>query len=410
MHSRRRSLALTAATTFALASSLLAISCRDDSTAPKANNAGEGYVLPEGGVFTRGALLGSIAACVTEKTRAFQSSVRTFATSVTSATQDPTLHPQAELAWKSAMAEWQVLEALRFGPAAPKALPGGKDLRDLIYSWPLRGPCLVDEALASKVYESPKFAEGLVTTRTFLAAEYLLFHRDPTNACAATSKINSEGTWSALGAGEIETRKIAYANAVASDLLVRANALADAWDPTRGNFAGDLANPGGKGSAFGSEAFALNSVSDALFYVDAELKDEKIGRPAGLYDCTSGTCPDSVESLYAGSSKDHVRHNLEGFRILFLGCGPGASGLGFDDYLEALGQRSLAVAMENALTDAFTALDAIEEPDLVPALATDPESVRRLHAAVKALTDLLKTQFVSILDLELPQKIEGDND
>jgi hypothetical protein len=36
--------------------------------------------------------------------------------------------------------------------------------------------------------------------------------------------------------------------------------------------------------------------------------------------------------------------------------------------------------------------------------------VRALYDAVKGVTDVLKTEVVTVLDLELPQKVEGDND
>ena len=38
------------------------------------------------------------------------------------------------------------------------------------------------------------------------------------------------------------------------------------------------------------------------------------------------------------------------------------------------------------------------------------DETTQLHAAVKRITDNLKTEFVTVLDLELPQVLEGDND
>ena len=59
---------------------------------------------------------------------------------------------------------------------------------------------------------------------------------------------------------------------------------------------------------------------------------------------------------------------------------------------------------------AIVAADAVPHDDLAKALNTAPTSVLDLHAAVKSITDLLKTEFVSVLDLEAPQSVEGDND
>jgi hypothetical protein len=40
----------------------------------------------------------------------------------------------------------------------------------------------------------------------------------------------------------------------------------------------------------------------------------------------------------------------------------------------------------------------------------DKASVRAFYDALKGVTDLLKTEVVTVLDLELPQTLEGDND
>ena len=81
----------------------------------------------------------------------------------------------------------------------------------------------------------------------------------------------------------------------------------------------------------------INAVSDAMFYLEADVKDHKLGQPAGLSNCTTTTCPEALESHWAHRSKEHVRSNLVGFRKLFVGCGEGDAGLGFEDYLIAVG-------------------------------------------------------------------------
>ena len=47
---------------------------------------------------------------------------------------------------------------------------------------------------------------------------------------------------------------------------------------------------------------------------------------------------------------------------------------------------------------------------LEQALATDPAKVMTVYTAFKGLTDLLKTEFVTVLNLELPKTTQGDND
>ena len=50
------------------------------------------------------------------------------------------------------------------------------------------------------------------------------------------------------------------------------------------------------------------------------------------------------------------------------------------------------------------------EPDIAAALEVDQASVIALHTALKRITDLMRTELISVLDLELPKRVEGDND
>ena len=56
------------------------------------------------------------------------------------------------------------------------------------------------------------------------------------------------------------------------------------------------------------------------------------------------------------------------------------------------------------------AIDAIDEEDLVTALEVDRQSVQDVHSAMRRLTDLLRSDFLTVLRLELPQMVQGDND
>ena len=126
-------------------------------------------------------------------------------------------------------------------------------------------------------------------------------------------------------------------------------------------------------------------------------------------DCTSGLCPESLESQYAGLSTDNIRQNLLGFQGLFWGCGPRASGLGFDDWLREVGASDLEQRMATALAGAQKAFDELDPP-LEQAITTRPDLTRAAYDSLKKLTDLLKTEFVSALQLELPTGSETDND
>jgi predicted lipoprotein len=361
---------------------------------------------------TRAEVLAAVGTCATALYRDFRAAADELkaATKVAAATPDPQSREAARAAWLKAIGIWEQAEIVRVGPAGPVSLPGGQGLRDSVYSWPLVSRCLVEQTIVAKTYESPTFPKtALINVRGLAAVEYLLFYEGTDNACSASASINAMGTWAAIDAGELAARKAAYAEVVAADVAEKALALEAAWDPASGNFAAALAGAGGEGSPFESVSLALNAVSDGLFYIEKEVKDLKLGRPLGLVDCAAASCPEAVESLYAKRSRDHLRNNIEGFRRVFEGCDEASKG-GFDDLLTSVGAGDLASRMKSDIASALAAADAVGNPDIAAALSSDRKSVEALHGAAKAITDALKTEFVTVLDLEIPKVVEGDND
>lgn len=357
-------------------------------------------------------VLSAAGACVQTTAKAFQAVAVELesATAALAASPEAGKRETARAAFHRAMDAWQVLEAMQIGPALPRSQPGGAELRDNIYSWPLVNRCAVEEQIVARGYESPGFPTTLVTRRGLYALEYLLFYEGGDTACSSSSPIVSGGTWAALSADELQARKRAYSAAAAKAVRERADQLVDAWEAGKGDFVKTLETAGPGNTVFPSVQMALNSLSDALFYVDREMKDMKLARPLGLRECAAESCPELLESSFAGRSKANLRFNLMGIRRMAEGCGEGFSGKAFDDLLEGVGSGPLAETLRGRLAAAETALGAVDEPDLTQALAQDKASVRAVYDALKGVTDLLKTDFVTVLDLELPQAVEGDND
>ena len=309
-------------------------------------------------------------------------------------------------AWRQAAAEWQRAEMFQFGPAGAMALAvGGEDLRDLLYSWPIDNPCRVDQELVDA-----QFSEGLsgyaVNVRGLDAMEYLLFGDASANACSPNSRINRDGSWEALGASVRATHRADYALALAQQLQQDAATLLGWWSADGEDFLREIRDAGQGSATFGTEREALNALTDALFYLEKETKDMKLAVPLGLIDCTTAACPERVESAHAGASLDHVRANLLGFDALFAGTDDVP---GFEALLTDLGAGELADRMRSETQRAINAIDAIEMP-LSVAVVQDPGAVLAVHEAVASVVRDLKTQFITTLDVEIPQRAEGDND
>ena len=400
----------------ASAAGLLATSCKSDGAAgPAAPPAPGADGSMPGEVITRAAVVKSLGACTLEVYRAFLPAAEELATTTQALATDDGATPErlmaARTAWQRAMERWQEVEVFQYGPLDLDSEPGGKNIRDNVYSWPFAGRCAVEQELVSQRYAEPAFAStSLITARGLAAAEYLLFHEGQDNGCAPSVPLNA-GPWMTLVStpGELAKRKRQYSAVVAADVLRRARDLVDAWDPAKGNFLAAVETAGSGSAVYPSAQAALNAQSDALFYVENPTKDFKLGKPLGLKDCASPLCPDELESRFALRAKSHLGKNLEGFEKLFAGCG-GPMPLGFDDLLRASNAGDLATRIADRLTAARAALNAVPGDDLRQTLTADPAPVRAVYDAIKAMVDLLRTEFISVLNLQLPKDIQTDND
>jgi predicted lipoprotein len=361
--------------------------------------------------FDRARLLAQAADCAIGRYAAFAAAARELEskTRAFSASRGATERAAAQQSWAVAMAAWEEAELFTFGPAAASNQRGGRDLRDQIHAWPLVSRCRIDEQTVSRLYADPAYKTSLVNARGMTAVEYLLRYPGTDNGCAPSSVINASGTWAALSADELTQRKAEYAAAAAADVREKADALVQAWDPIGGNFRQELVSAGSGSKTFTSQQQALNAVSDAMFYLEIQVKDAKVGKPLGMGDCFQPSCPDALESQWAQASTAHLVANLIGFRRLYQGCSMTAGALGFDDWLVAAGAPDAAARLQQAIERAQAAVDVLTPP-LEQALLQDPAKVQAVYAALKDVTDLLKTEFVSVLHLEPPAATEGDND
>jgi uncharacterized protein len=363
--------------------------------------------------FSKHGLLEAAADCAVARYQEFTELAATLRDATAALAADPTSESKladARVAWLAAESSWQVAEPWSFGPAARSSEPGGQDLRDQIYAWPLGSRCKMDQQLVDKSYEAAGFPQSLISGRGLGAVEYLLFYFDGTdNACSSVAAINSLGTWAAIPTAELRVRKAVYAAAAAKDIAARADALLAAWAPSGGDFRKQLVEAGGASAVFSSEQAALNAVSNAMFYIEKEVKDFKVAKPLGLLDCPTATCPQAIESQFAHVASANIINNLVGFRLAFEGCGGGELALGFDDWLVHVGAASLADDMSAAIEAAHATAVGMDPP-LDTAIYDDLGEVEALHASIKGVTDLLKTEMVTVLDLELPKTSEGDND
>lgn len=316
----------------------------------------------------------------------------------------------AQDAWTQAAGGLQRLEVMQVGPAAPALTTvAGEGLRDGLYSWPTADSCVVDRAIVAEDYAADDFfVTQLVWAYGMDALEYLLFVDAQAHTCP--SQIQLDGPWDSLGSEQIGVRRAAYASVLAQDLATKAAGLVSRWSVDGDDFAGLLASPGQGDSPYDDETDALNDVFRAMFYVDQQSKDGKLGLPLGvLPGCDAVPCINLMESPHAQQSTAALIANLEGLRAMILGGPDADSGDGFDDLLIEMGEGDIATTL---LDDIDTAVAAATDLDasLQTAATSDAEAAQAMYDSVKEVTDTLKGPFVMALMLTVPAEGAGDND
>lgn len=359
------------------------------------------------GAFTREALRGAAADCAAYHYCRFEGAATELASAVHTHAKAPDTRTlaRAERAYREAMARWSRVELFQFGPVASKSLSAGKDsyqgqgLRELIYSWPTTARCRVEEQLASAAFASKGMDGVLISARGLFGLEYSLFYEGSDTICAPASP--AAKTWLTLSEEDIAQRKSDYAVALADDIVAQARRVSSAWRADGGNFRDIFVSASG----YPSDQEAMNVLGFAMIYVEREVKDWKLGIPAG-YTLTHPVS--GPEAPFLKLATANIRENLLGFQALFQGCGENGEGLGFDDWLTEVGHAELADDILVALVKAKVVADAT--PSLESASLAQVEA---LYRAIKGVTDLLKTDLFgsgSPLNLKLPAGVEGDTD
>lgn len=405
-----------------MSSSLLLTACNQDVSSSQGKDFGDQSSVDTTTDFNQLALITSLTDHVITPTfesfkveaqkqqaliNAYCESERSFSDNNTEQTILTQAKNSAQAQWRSTMNVWQQAELMRLGPL----LADDNLLRNKIYSWPNVNTCGVD-------YDVMFFNNGTVNGQAYDIAlripsrkgldalEYLLFNENLEHSCETSAAPTG---WNNFTPAQRKVARCNYATEVASDVLNNADDLLNQWNDPDG-YAEKLKQAGALNSIFATKHDAVNTLSDALFYIDSISKDEKLAIPLGLLanKCGSVACPEEVESGLSKHSLTNIKYNLLAFQKLFTGS-DNAQALGFTDYLIDVGSTSTATEMQTNITKALAIIDQ-QTASLADTLANKPEQAEEIHGNVKDITDQLKTDFITSLALELPATSAGDND
>lgn len=317
--------------------------------------------------------------------------------------------------WRRSMDQWQRVELFQVGPL----VANGGAMRNRIYSFGSSAPlseCAVDQSVVLSQEEGFDLSARSVNARGLGALEYLLFSEDLAHHCP--SQIRETEGWNDLPEQVRRQQRCDYAQRLAEDIVVASQTLVEAWEPQGGDYRFEWVNPA-------NQEANLKALSDALFYIELQTKDRKLGVPTGLHtNCNAIACPEAVESPYSETSMANVNANLGAFRLGFTG----GNGLGFDDIFVHEGFPDVMEAFKDAIFDA-EARSGYATPSLLQEMSEQNESgsaqnclnaaanpednypgACAAHAYLKRVTDRLRTDFITIVNLDLPERGQSDND
>lgn len=278
---------------------------------------------------------------------------------------------------------WQGCALYQFGPAETSGLSSVTNLYPIDDNQ-------VEQNIQNGGYDLTQVsnfdARGLPTI------EYLIYG----------SNLTAEETLVRLNDGSRMNYLLEVARLIANTAEITRNT----WDSSGGNFIGDFTSTEALGVSAGSSiAQLLNAV---IQYYERNIRDGKVGIPVGIRSLGE-IIPENVEAYYSQNSLPLLRESMLQFRKMYTGD----TGMGFDDYLVALGAVStdnedLPAAIEDQFSIILMAIDQINEP-LSEAIVNDKSAVEQVFAQMQELATLMKTDMSSQIGVGITfQDSDGD--
>ena len=320
-----------------------------------------------------------------------------------------------ETLWSEASDAYAKTEVHSVGPAD---IDGAFRYRVSSYASAPLDKCGLDTSVVNQNAEGFSLASRPSNQRGLGAVEYLLFNTELDHNCSSNT---APAGWNDLSVASRKSQRCEYAVDLANDIDAAADGIVDNWSADGSNYLAEFTSEGSAGEK-------LQELTDAIIvHMDKEAKDKKVGIPTGVKEeCTSFSCPDKIERPYVKSSFDAVKANVQGFIDVIKG----GEGRGFDDFFADEGYASTSDDMLAKAQVAIDNIDAATSTLSTQALAIDDASKQEactnayvshdetyenysgcaLTGLLKDVTDILKIDFVTIVGVNLPGRVQADND
>jgi uncharacterized protein len=280
---------------------------------------------------------------------------------------------QAQVAWDEAYFVWQSAQHFNFGPAQSSL----GDLSKIIGVFPVQS-AMIESKIDSNNTTLDNFN---FDTRGFLAIEYLLFSDSSQTILKFTSGRNAV------------SRK-AYLLRTASEIKTRVDNVVLGWQTYKAEFENNT------GTDVGSSTTTLFNCFVASY---ENLKNFKVGFPAGKRAGQTGIVPTNVEAYYSGRSVRFMKAHLTSIENIWLGVGHmiRVDGIGFADYIRSTPNGNVLIdSTLRQLTAVKTTMNML--PENVPLSVTLTQNFALVDASFMELqrqTRFFKSDMSSLLGL-----------
>lgn len=321
----------------------------------------------------------------------------------------------AKIGWRALMDEVQKTEMHIFGPAQINE----ESLHNRVHSY-INGTtatCGIDQAVVMANDDDYNVENRAFNQKGMGAIEYLLFNDNLNHSCA--SQVQATSGWNELSNSARKTQRCSLSLRLAEDIAVASTLIHDAWTSEAESFRSEFLDPTQLGDNF-------QLMTDALFYIETFSKSQKLTIPLGIDDkCSSLTCSELIESPFSGASLRNLAINANEFLTIFNG----GEGLGFDDLIIDEGFADIAQRFQTQLADVNERMSGspnslVDQIEMIESAGADTDcinafanpSVQSSYSAcsaaglLKKVTDDLKIEFVTIVGVAIPGRVQSDND
>ncbi len=262
-------------------------------------------------------------------------------------------------------------------------------IHNKIYTWPANEEFINTFIQSTDVLGNAYISSKGSSSKGLAAMEYLLF-----------SEEGNQAVLDSLTNNPYAQRKKEYLKALGDNLHTIASLLNYTWSQTGSDYYTTFVSSKGTGVNT-STNILINEMANLI----ETMLNTKIGKPMGkhLDNVPNVTL---LESYRAKESLSFLLSNLASLRATFTG----GTGVGVDDYLDAVGamydDEKLSAHVLQQMTTVQTALNKLQ-PNLYTSLTTRQQDMEQAHQELKALLVLFKVDIVSNLSITLTL---NDND